>query len=95
MENERKDWIEDVFDSVKGNQRASPDPALFARIKNNIESETKTIPIVGWRVAAAVLLLAVNLLVLNTYAQDWNSNTSKSDMQSSEQQLISNYNFYE
>ena len=96
---DKEKWIKDVFDSLKGSHRAKPGPQLFAKIEHQIYSpETKIIPMRQWSyaVAAAVLILAINIFALRQYAQNKESNIRElvaSD--DSGQPLISNYKIYE
>jgi hypothetical protein len=99
MEKDKEKWIEEVFDSLKGSERAKPSADLFAKIENLIDApEAKIIPMPQWRVAAAA---AVAILFLNVFAVQQfrkinrlNNNELVVDS-TSDQQLISNYKIYE
>lgn len=98
MDNEKEKWIADVFESMKGNQRAKPAPELFAKIESEINSSTaKVIPIRQWRyaAAAAALVLFVNVSALFYYQQ--NSGLAYEDVAVGDtynQPLISDYQIY-
>ncbi len=99
MESAKEKWVNKVMGSMEGIQRAKPAPDLFAKIEREIASpEGKIISMSQFRVAAAaaILLLAMNIFLLNQYAKSDTSDTSEwvSEVDSNEQ-LISNYNLYE
>lgn len=97
--NDKEKWIEDVFDSMKGSQRAKPDSGLFAKIEGQIDApEAKIIPMRQWNyaAAAAVLVLILNVFAMRQYTQNNELNANEmvvSDV--SGQSLISNYKIYE
>ena len=96
---DREKWIEDVFDSMKGSQRAKPRADLFAKIEQEIQHpETRVIPLYQRRiaVAAAIVLLAGNVFALRHYVNT--SQTKGNEIVMDETLspgLISNYNLYE
>ena len=99
MKDDKEKWIEDVFDSMKGSQRAKPSTELLAKIEQQIGvTESKIIPIYSFRMVAAAAIL---LLVLNVFAvrQFMESNTVATEEllveETSGLSLISNYNIYE
>ena len=70
MNKEKEKWIEDVFQSMKGAQRAKPRPELFNKIENQIySSNAKIIQNFQWRsyAAAVILLLLINTMALISY----------------------------
>lgn len=72
MNNEEDKWIEEVFESMRGSQRAKPNPNLFLAIKEEIASSSyQVIPIYQLRgyAAAGVLALLINVSFLTTYNQ--------------------------
>ncbi len=99
MKDDKEKWIESVFDSLEGSQRAKPDASLFAKIKRRIDApEAKVVSMSQWRmaVAAAVALLFLNVFAIQQYAKS--SELTSSEMVTegaSDQQLISNYKLYE
>lgn len=98
-EKEKQQWVDGVFQSMKGSSKATPNPALFSLIEQQIEfSQAETIPKKQWRfaVAAAILVLIMNVSALILYEQDDISSNgiSKSDTMYSSS-LISNYQIYE
>ncbi|KAA3641624.1 MAG: hypothetical protein DWQ02_00205 [Bacteroidetes bacterium] len=99
MKSEKEKWVNSVMGSLAGLQRAKPGPDLFAKIEREIVGqEGKIISMSQLRVAAAaaILLLAINVFLLNRYAKSETTSTSEwvSEVDSDEQ-LISNYNLYE
>lgn len=99
MKDDKEQWIEDVFDSLKGSKRAKPNDDLFARIETEIESpDTKVIPLRQLRMiaAAAIVLLTLNIGALLQYTQSQKSNYENQVTESSHQtSLISDYKLYE
>lgn len=97
MNNEK--WAEEVFESMKGSQRAKPRPELFANIENQIAaSNLKVISLQQWRVAVAVaaVVLLVNVSAVLFYNQ--NGGATYEDVAVAapyNQSLISNYQIYE
>lgn len=98
MNDEKDKWMEEVFQSMKDSQRAKPHPELFTKIEEELTvSEVKVIPMSQWRiaVAAAVLLLFVNIASLLYYKQSdvmAYENIEKGSTYS--ESLISNYQIY-
>ena len=99
MNDEKEKWMDEVFESMKGSQRAKPGPELFAKIESQIEISTgKIIPLQQWRyaAAAAVLVLLVNATVLLYYNQhDGVAYEDVAVVDTYRQPLISNYQIYE
>lgn len=100
MNDNKEKWIEEVFQSMKGRQRAKPRPEVFTNIKEQIAlSETKVARMFQWRYAAvaAVLVLALNIFTLRHYFQ--NNQLQDNEMLVSsknyDQSLITNYKIYE
>ena len=97
MNEEKEQWMEDVFQSMKGSRRAQPRPALLAKIERQIDA-AKMIPLQKWRyaVAAAALLLFVNVAALLIYNQ--NSGEARSEVAAADaysESLISSFQIYE
>ncbi len=96
---DKEKWINDVFDSMKGSQRAKPNPDLFAKIEHQIDApEAKVISMHQWRMvaAAAVILLVLNVFALREVPESNALNTDELLVENtSNQQLISNYKIYE
>ena len=64
--------INEILESTKGSQRAQPKADLLAKIEGQIYGQEATIIPIGrlrLAVAAAVLLLFINGLAINTYFQ--------------------------
>ena len=99
MEKEKNKWIEEVFESTKGMQRARPNPALFSKIRKDIYGEKAKViqlPQLGRAIAAAVLILILNVFVVIEYTKaDQIAETATAIDQPSNQSILSNYNLYE
>ena len=100
MNDEKEKWIEDVFQSMKGSQRAKPRRELLANIENRIRfSEAKIVTIRQSRygVAAAVLILVLNLFALHQFTQnnELRDNEMFVSTQNINESIISNYKIYE
>lgn len=83
-------WIEEVFKSVQHQKQPTLRADLFSKIEqriNIIEVSEVLIPV--WKIAVAVaIIVTMNLLALNY------KGTNKQSLNSSEYELISNYNLY-
>lgn len=95
---DQEKWVEEVFQSMKGSQRAKPSPELFSRIQGQIEgSKSNIVPLYPWRyVAAAVVIVFFNVTALFYYNQPEevsSGNVMVADVYS--QSLISSYQIYE
>lgn len=99
MNDEKEKWIEGVFDSMKGSQRAKPGPVVFAKIKTQITgSTTKVVPMHQWKnaAAAAAMILLVNVTALLYYNQiNMVSYDDAVVTDTYSQSLISSYQIYE
>lgn len=92
---DKEKWIESVWKSMEGSQRAQPDPALLQRIQGALFTpKTEMLPISFLRMAAAacVLLVAVNVAVLLNYAQTQNSNYTDTTEDTA---LLTDFQIYE
>ncbi|MFK7809209.1 MAG: hypothetical protein AB8F74_15505 [Saprospiraceae bacterium] len=99
MKDDKEKWIDEVLGSIKGSERAKPQSELFSKIEDALnDQEVKVIPMSQWgySVAAAVLVLLLNIAVLKQYVQSNNANISEivTDDNSS-QSLVSNYKIYD
>ena len=99
MNEDKEEWIEGVFDSLKGSERAVPKAELFAKIKQEItSSEAKVVSIRQWRMtaAAAILLLLTNTYIIQQFSQN-NLPTAQEKLSEDGYQstLLSNYEIYE
>lgn len=98
MSDEQEKWMEEVFHSMKGSQRAKPEPVLFTRIEDQITASKHTvISLRQWRyaVAAAAMVLLVNaaaLLYYNQYTPVSQEEVLLLDVYG--ESLISNYQIY-
>lgn len=102
MNHDKDKWMEEVFDSMKSSQRATPSPDLFAKIEEQIETSSgKVISINQWKyaVAAAVLILLINASALIYYnQQDGKYQDTYEDLavaDNYDQSLISSFQIYE
>lgn len=99
MKKDKDKWIEDVLDSMKGSQRAKPSPELYAKIERQINApEAKIVPMPQWSyaVAAAVLVLVLNVFAIRQFTQNNELNVSEIVVSSDDtsSSLISNYKIY-
>ena len=73
MNDEKEKWAEEVFQSMKGSERAQPRPELLTKVKGQIAlSKANTVPssVLRFAAAAAVVILLVNTMALMYYRQD-------------------------
>lgn len=99
MQTEKEKWVNEVLGSLEGSQRAKPSADLFAKIEKEIaRPEGRVISMNQLRVAAAaaILLLALNVFLLNQYSRSQQGNSTEwvTEVDSNEQ-LISDFNPYE
>ncbi len=96
MNEEKEQWMEDVFQSMKGSRRAQPRPTLLAKIENQIAA-AKMIPLQKWRyaVAAAALLLFVNVAALLIYQNTGEARSEVAAADAYSESLISSFQIYE
>lgn len=90
--------FEEIFESMRGSQRAKPNPDLFAKIEAKIN--TPDAKFISWRfrrlaAAAAILLLMMNVFVLQQLTQNTSYVGEKVTSETSKQSLISNYKIYD
>lgn len=100
MKEDKDKWIDEVLDSMKGSQRAKPSPELFAKIENQLAPpEIKIIPMRQWSyaVAAAVLVLVLNVFTVRQFTQNNELNAGEMVVSADDsgESLISNYKIYE
>ncbi len=92
-------WMDDVLGSMEGSKTVAPSRDLFANIQSRIEArEVRVIPfpqrIMG--IAAAVLLLSLNIFAMNAYGFFENDSAAIVSNESSETtELISDFKIYE
>lgn len=73
MDKEKVKWKDDILHSMKGSHRATPNPALFAKIEQQLStSSAKVISVYQWRnyAAAMILILLMNTVVLFLFNQN-------------------------
>ena len=96
---DKEKWMEEVLDSLKGSERAKPSPGLYAKIESQLDAtQVRIISMrqLNFAVAAAVLVLVLNVFALRQFAQTNAFDTSYSTVtETSSQTLISNYKIYE
>ncbi len=95
---EKEKWIDSVFESLEGSQRAKPQTDLFAAIESQLDApEAKIIPVAQWRagVAAAIIILVLNVFALQQFNQN-RSLIQKGPLMEEDagESLISNYKLY-
>lgn len=99
MKEDKEKWIDAVFDSLQGSTRAKPGSGLFAKIENQIDGrDARFVPLPQWRiaVAAAVVLLCLNVFTVRQYLQSSKVATEAGGAEeASDQALLSNYKLYE
>ena len=88
-----------IFESMKGSQRAKPNPELFGKIEAQIDRPEAKIVSMRFQqlaVATVVLLLMMNVFVLQQFSKN-NASFAGEQMNSETQgqSLISNYKIYE
>lgn len=99
MNKDKEKWIEEVFESMEGSQRAKPSPMLFTKIKERIDSSnSKVAPIYQWSnyAAAVAVVFLVNICALISYNRNEvlpNSNVAAVDMY--DEPLITSFQIYE
>lgn len=85
MENsaDKQRWIEDVMQSANGISRAQPHADLYERITAKINTpgagKTVALPVARW-VAAAILLLALNIGSALHFSAQHRNNTTHNNM---------------
>ena len=97
MNDNKEKWIQDVFDSLEGSKRATPPSHLLSKIEQNLVApEAKIIPMSNYRiaVAAAVVLLVMNVFVMYQYAQT-STNSFPESMTDNTESLITDYKLYD
>jgi len=96
MNQNKKDKISDILNSMKGSQRAKPSGDLFAKIEHEISgTDTFIIPLrqLKWVAAAAILLLIINGITMQqNYKHHKTDTIAKSARGKS---IISNYTLYD
>jgi hypothetical protein len=95
MNEDKEQWMEDVFNSMKGSKRLQPSTDLFAKIENEI-STSKVIPIFQWKyAAAAAIVIFVNITSVFYYTQNTEINTNDDAVAVVyNQPLLSTYQIY-
>ena len=99
MKTDKEKWIDQVFESLKGNERAQASPDLLARIEDRIhQPKTKVVTMSQWRfaIAAAILLLLLNVVGLRQYLQTNPTDTPGLAIEETTvDALLSTYQLYE
>ena len=93
MEKDSNKKVDKILKSTVGMRRAKPSTDLLAKIEHQIDGqEAMMIPIrrLRWAAAAAVLLLLVNGLAINTYLNQKDVPTNYA-----EQSIIMDYKLYQ
>lgn len=99
MEEDKNKWINEVFNSLEGSSRATPDPGLFDKIEAGLATpEARVVPLRQWKWAAmaASILLFLNIWTVRQYLGQDNFDGNGVSMElEADQQLISNYSIYD
>lgn len=92
-------WTEEVLNSMRGSKAVPPSRDLFMDIQKRIENpKVRMIPLPQriMAIAAAILLLAINVFAMNSYGFFENSSTAMTSGQTSERvELMSDFKIYE
>ncbi|MEM1120251.1 MAG: hypothetical protein AAGJ18_07360 [Bacteroidota bacterium] len=99
MKDEKEKWMDAVFQSMQGSQRARPRPDLLAKIENQIAvSKVKIVSLRQWKyaVAAAAIILLMNITALRHFHQPQPMNEEKVvALETYSQSLTSSFQIYE
>ena len=89
MENSNN-WIDEAFKSVQDQKQPMLNADLFSKIEQRINKETTKVVLMPiWKVAvAAAVILVINLVAFKDVSYTYQN------MDSTEYQLGTNYNFY-
>lgn len=69
-------WKDDIINSMRGANRAEPNPFLFTRIQSKLENEVSS----SFRLLKLAAVLSVMLLATNVSLIIWNQKTSVKSM---------------
>ena len=98
MAEDKDNWIEEVFLSMKGSERARPGHDLLVKIQSRIEGrDHKVVTLHQWKftAAAAVLLVFMNTMALVYFSQEQLDNYSDVLSESAQNHsIISTYQIY-
>lgn len=99
MEKDKEKWLDETLGSLQGIKRATPPADLFARIEIRVnQTESKIVPMSQWRpaVAAAIVLLVLNIFAMRLYTQRNISVATDEGVEIAyETQLISDFKLYD
>lgn len=91
----KEEWKNKVLNSLEGIQRAKPSKEVYLAIENEIYTIKRISTIqLRWAVAAASLILVMNLFVFNLEENSPSSSEASLD-NSNEYELLSNFTLYE
>jgi hypothetical protein len=92
-------WTEEVLNSMRGSETVGPSRDLFMDVQSQIENTTVRMMSLSQRImaiAAAIILLAVNIFVMNSYGFFENNSTMIISEEASEHvELMSDFKIYE
>ena len=98
MNKKKQQWMEDVFQSMKGSQRATPNPELFTKIDKRLALiKADIMPRRQWRyaVAAAIFIVSLNSAALIYYVRNQQPKYENVTLADAYQKpLISSYQIY-
>ena len=99
MENEKDKWVDSIFSSMEGSQKAKPHPDLLTKIEKGLDEQNTVVASLfprSYAAAAAILILVVNIFAISQIYQNRNSPLSSVEKEvDSNMSLISNYKIYE
>jgi|AntAceMinimDraft_17_1070374.scaffolds.fasta_scaffold01286_7 hypothetical protein len=98
INNNMKESEKILLDSLDGIERAIPNPNLYLKIENNIYSpKNKIITMAELKmfVAAAIILIILNVYFANNYLQNNTNDTKDYEEIISQTPLTSSYKLYE
>lgn len=99
MDRDQDKWMENIFHSMKGSQRAQPPSNLFTKIESQItSSKVKIVPRLSLRfvAVAATLILVLNISALLVYTQQNKASQMHSALQDSDNNtLITSFQIYD
>lgn len=99
MNVDKEKWLEGVFQSMQGSERAKPRKELFTIIKKQIaDAKVNVVPMYHLRkyAAAAILILLVNSLALFYYSQTSElSNQNIAVIDTYNESIINSFQLYE
>ena len=97
MDKSKEKWLQDVFTSMQGSQRAMPNPELLAKINTQFNDQNAIISFWHhWKYAsiAAVFVLFINSTALIYYTKYKAKTENIASLNAYNKSLISSYQIY-